>query len=58
MSVTILFLWTVVAVGNAGSGSKAHMDWRAVAEFRSPEACVAAIKQLGLNPEKARCAAK
>ena len=51
--VTILFVWAVVAGGNAAH----HRDWRALAEFSSPAARQKAIQELGLK-DLARCVAK
>lgn len=57
MNVTILFIWTVVAVSSGASG-RAYHDWRVLSEFSSPAACHKAIATLGLKPDAARCVPK
>ncbi len=56
MSITILFMWTVVAAGSSG---RLYSDWRAVAEFTSIQHCKQAVERMGnIPPNHVRCVAK
>lgn len=50
---TILFIWTMLTTTSAGG--QQHWNWVNSGEFRSMERCQAAIKQLSIDPAKARC---
>ena len=53
---TILFVWTMVAAGSSG---REYMDWRALAEFTTPQNCQKAVERMGnVTPDRVRCVAK
>lgn len=61
--MTILYIWTIIAVGgwtSGGNGSEIYRDWRHFGEYNTPQACAEAIRQLALNTPapRGRCVSK
>ena len=52
MSITILYLWIMVAAGSSG---REYRAWVPSGEFAGIAACETAIKRLAVKPELARC---
>lgn len=53
--MTILYLWTVVAMN--ASGIYVERDWRPIGEFRNEQACIRAAATLGIDKARFRCVA-
>jgi len=53
---TILFVWSVVAMGNTGKyGREYYNGWTYSGEYATVQHCENAGRQLGLKPESFRC---
>jgi hypothetical protein len=52
---TILFVWTIVGFAGTQNFTREQFDWRPLGEFKTPEDCQRAAKQLELDKLRFRC---
>jgi hypothetical protein len=56
--MTGLFVWVVIAAAGYSGGIRQAYGWQELAVFSTPAACTAAINQLGIKQDTARCISK
>lgn len=55
MTLTILYLWTIVGFAAPGRVDVVREDWRPMGEYASYAHCVDAVNALGLIGRKTQC---